>query len=126
MSDQPELSDVVIDGKFEYLAAPITEPDQIQDTEVKRVVTSLMQKEEKPLERIERYRLAPLPEEEDHRPWYTRAVHWALMRIPNQRTSLQKKIETEKVIANAKAQAEWLAQSVTDIQQWTTRARTAY
>src|SRR3989344_1783118 len=124
-----ELDDLIINAEFKETngTAPITAPEQIRDENTRNKVIALVQTNNggTPAD-LEQYELSPLPKTNDPRSTYQKVMDYISMALPNKKALVLRRIEQDKVIAQAQVQAQWLKDSVEGIKAWSERARTAY
>ena len=127
MTDGNITLDAQVVGNDTYLAAPIVEPEQIQDEETKRVVTAMaVRSAEYVSPVVTSYSLSELPEERDPRSLMRRVLDGLQLMISPKKAEVMRRISTEKTFAKAQAQAQWLEQAVSGIKTHMEQLRNAY
>lgn len=126
----------IIDGECRDVlpaeVAPLTEPEQIEDANLKTAVLTLVQEKDPSQKEVKLYQIPPQPEVEDPRnPFRRFADDMALMalrldgkltgllvrKIYGERVAILERIRAEKSIARAEATAAWLEEVQDGIKQ---------
>lgn len=122
---KPELTKI-LDAEF---VPPITKPEDLYNAETKETALALVKAGQQELQReIPEYALPPQAESKDPRSLMRRIGDSIVCTfLPETRTArIHKRIEEDKLIADAKAQYEWVASSAATVSQAVEALNTSY